>query len=70
MVLKFTSAPSLTEPIQSSETTGNILGGSKYHAFTLFFPSLKGIEISKGLDKSIVYFFELYFISVIKTNRV
>ena len=23
-----------------------------------------------GLDKSIIYFFELYFISVIKTNRV
>ena len=68
MLLKLTSAPCFTEPTQSSDVTGTIFGGSRYQAPTLLYPFVNGIEISKGLDKSIEYFLELYFISAIKIH--
>src|SRR5690606_18559249 len=60
ILLKFISAPSATLATHSPSLTASILGASKYQAFTLLSEALKGIEISKGFDKSICRFFELY----------
>ena len=60
--------PLATLAIQSPSFTGSIFGSSRYQAFTLFFDAFNGIDMSKGCDKSIVSFFELYCIVVIKIN--
>ena len=65
MVLKLTTAPLATLIFSPSIISGSIFGGSKYQAFTLVDFPVKGIEISKGCDKSIFNFLELYCIVAI-----
>lgn len=45
-------APLATLAVNPLNSTGSIFGSSMYHALTLDFDDFKGIEISKGLDKS------------------
>src|SRR6267378_3680326 len=52
---KFTEPPWFTSPMKFSLLTGSIFTGSQYHAFTFSFPALRGMEISMGCDKSVLY---------------
>src|SRR5690606_25710669 len=53
--LKLVDPPWATCPTKPSWQWGSILGGSRYQAFTFFFPPLRAMEISRGLERSILY---------------
>ena len=60
MSLKLVLLPCETLPMKSPLRWGSILGASTYQAFTFSNPCRMVIDISKGVLRSMVYFFERY----------